>query len=70
MDQLTRISYIVGIFNALHILLPDALGDAWKTKPNDNQLFRGRSPLDFVTRTGIPGLHDIRSMLDALGSGQ
>jgi Protein of unknown function (DUF2384) len=70
MNQLTRISYVVGIFNALHILLPDALADAWITEPNDNALFRGRSPLDFVTRTGIPGLHEVRSMLDALGSGQ
>ena len=70
MDQLTRISYVVGIFDALHILLPDALADAWMTGPNDNPLFRGQTPLDFVTRTGIPGLHEVRSMLDALGSGQ
>jgi len=69
MDQLTRISYVVGIFNALHILLPDALADAWMTGPNDNHLFRGQSPLDFVIRTCIPG-HDVLSMLDALGSGQ
>ena len=70
MDQLTRISYVFGIFNALHVLLPDALADAWMTEPNDNALFRGRSPLDFVTQTGIPGLHEVRGMLDALGSGQ
>ena len=70
MDQLTRISYVVGIFNALHVLLPDALADAWMTVPKDNHLFRGQSPLDFVIRTGIPGLHDVRSMLEALGSGQ
>src|SRR5258707_1532824 len=44
MDQLTRISYVVGIFNALHILLPDALADAWMTGPNDNPLFQGWSP--------------------------
>jgi hypothetical protein len=32
MDQLmTRISYVVGIFNALHILLLDTLADAWMT---------------------------------------
>jgi uncharacterized protein (DUF2384 family) len=69
-DQLTRITYVVGIFNALHVLLPDALADAWMTVPKDNHLFRGQSPLDFVIRTGIPGLHDVRSMLEALGSGQ
>ena len=70
MDQLTRISYVVGIYNALHVLLPDSLADAWMTEPNDNSLFRSQSPLNFVTRTGIPGLHEVRSMLDALGNGQ
>src|ERR1700752_4840478 len=28
-DELTRISYIVGIYKALHILLPDPLADEW-----------------------------------------
>src|ERR1035438_3051554 len=35
-DELTRISCIVGIYKALHILLPDELADRWITQPNDN----------------------------------
>jgi uncharacterized protein (DUF2384 family) len=69
-DELTRISYVVGIYKALHILLPDALADAWMTRPNDNILFRGQSPLDYVTRTGIPGLQQVRSMLDGARGGR
>jgi uncharacterized protein (DUF2384 family) len=64
-DELTRISYFVGIYKALHILLPDDLADRWVTQPNDNLLFRGQTPVDFMVREGIPGLQRVRSLLDA-----
>jgi uncharacterized protein (DUF2384 family) len=64
-DELTRISYVVGIYKALHILLPEELADRWVTLPNDNLLFRGQTPLDYMVRTGIPGLQQVRNLLDA-----
>jgi uncharacterized protein (DUF2384 family) len=64
-DELTRISYIVGIYKALHILLPDELADRWITQPNDNLLFRGQTPVDYMMRAGIPGLQQVRSLVDA-----
>jgi uncharacterized protein (DUF2384 family) len=64
-DELQRISYIVGIYKALHILLPDELADQWVTQPNDNLLFRGQPPVDYMVRGGIPGLQQVRSLLDA-----
>jgi hypothetical protein len=64
-DELTRISYLVGIYKALHILLPVDLADNWVTQPNDNPLFRGQSPVDYIVREGIPGLQQVRSLLDA-----
>jgi hypothetical protein len=64
-DELMRISYIVGIYKALRILLPDELADRWVTQPNDNFLFHGQTPLDFMVRAGIPGLQQVRSLLDA-----
>ena len=63
-DELTRISYIVGIYKALHILLPDELADCWITQPNDNFLFRGQAPIDYMVRSGIPGLQQVRNLLD------
>lgn len=63
-DELTRISYIVGIYKALHILLPDVLADRWVTQPNDNPLFRGQTPVDFIVLAGIPGLQQVRSLVD------
>jgi uncharacterized protein (DUF2384 family) len=69
-DELTRISYVVGIYKALHILLPDGLADRWITQPNDDPLFAGQTPLDYMIRTGIPGLHQVRSLLDAARGGR
>jgi uncharacterized protein (DUF2384 family) len=68
-DQLTRISYLVGAYKALHILLPAEHADRWMTQPNDNPLFGGRPPLDYAVRNGIPGLQQIRSLLDAARGG-
>lgn len=69
-DELTRISYIVGIYKALHILLPDELADQWMTRSNDNFLFGGQPPVDFVVKAGIPGLQQVRSLLDSVRGGR
>jgi uncharacterized protein (DUF2384 family) len=69
-DELTRISYIVGIYKALHILLPEELANRWVTRPNDNLLFGGQTPVDYMVRAGIPGLQQVRSLLDAARGGR
>ncbi len=69
-DEITRISYIVGIYKALHILLPDNLADLWMSQTNDNVLFSGQTPLEYIVKAGIPGLHQVRSLLDAARGGR
>jgi uncharacterized protein (DUF2384 family) len=69
-DELTRISYIVGIYKALHILLPEEWANRWMTQPNDNILFGGQTPIEYVIRNGIPGFHEVRSLLDAARGGR
>jgi uncharacterized protein (DUF2384 family) len=69
-DELTRISYLVGIYKALQILLPEELANLWVTQPNDDVLFGGRTPLDFLVRDGIPGMQQVRSLLDAARGGR
>ena len=69
-DELTRISYLVGIYRALHILLPEELAELWVTQPNDDVLFAGRTPLDFMVREGIPGMLQVRSLLNAARGGR
>src|SRR5262249_2941314 len=45
-DTLERISYVLGIFKALHILLPDSDADRWIHRPNRAPLFGGKSAKD------------------------
>jgi len=63
-DALERISYVLGIYKALHILFPrPETADAWVRKPDT--AFAGRSALDRMTRGSIVDLHAVRSYLDA-----
>jgi hypothetical protein len=63
-DQLTRLSLVLGIYKALHILYPDAaLADRWVRLPNSNALFGGEPALTLMM-SGIDGLHAVRRLLD------
>ncbi len=68
-DRLTRVSLLVGIFKALHILYSDALADRWVQMPNTNRLFGGTSPLDYMLRGGLPAMLTVRRLLDARRAG-
>jgi hypothetical protein len=64
-DRLTRISFLVGIFKALHILHGRTLADEWVRLPNHNPIFAGETPLTFMTRGGLPAMQIVRRLLDA-----
>jgi uncharacterized protein (DUF2384 family) len=64
-DELTRVSYLIGIFKALNVLNGETLADAWMQLPNTNRLFGGGTPLDYVVRGGIPAMDQVRRLLDA-----
>jgi uncharacterized protein (DUF2384 family) len=64
-DELMRVSYIIGIYKALHILFSKTLANQWMKRPNDNPLFLGHTPLEYVLYQGIPGLQNVRNLLDA-----
>jgi antitoxin Xre/MbcA/ParS-like protein len=64
-DMLTRISLLLGIYKALHILYADdAVADRWLHLPNSNPLFGGRPALALIMEAGIDGLHQVRRFLD------
>ena len=65
-DTLTRISLVLGIYKALHILYAEPVfADTWLRMPNTNALFGGRTPLAFVLDSGIDGLLQLRRLLDS-----
>ena len=69
-DTLERLSYILGIYKALQILLPDAAAaDAWVKKPNDAPLFGGRSALERMLAGNVADLLAVRQYLDARRGG-
>lgn len=65
-DTLERISYIMGIYKALHILLPTPeAADAWVKKPNAAARFGGQSALERMRSGRVIDLADVRRYLDA-----
>jgi len=69
-DTLERVSYILGIYKALQILLPQAeAADAWIRKPNAAPPFGGKSALDRMLSGNVADLYVVRQYLDAQRGG-
>lgn len=68
-DCITRISYLLGIYKALHILYGDKLADEWMGLANTNLIFGGRTPLSYVAAGGLPAMQIVRQLLDARRGG-
>ena len=65
-DVLERISYVLGIYKALQILLPDSdRADAWIHQPNAAPLFAGTSALQRMLGGNVSDLYVVRQYLDA-----
>ena len=65
-DVLERISYILGIYKDLQLLLPDEqAADEWVRQPNDAVPFGGRSALERMLSGNVADLYEVRRYLDA-----
>jgi hypothetical protein len=65
-DTLERLSYLLGIYKSLQILLPDPkIADQWVRKPNSAPTFGGRSALDRMLSGQVADLYVVRQYLDA-----
>jgi hypothetical protein len=65
-DTLERISYVMGIYKALHILLPTPeAADAWIKKPNTAPITNGKTALERMRGGRVVDLADVRRYLDA-----
>ena len=65
-DTVERISYVMGIYKALRILLPTAeAAHAWVKKPNAAYGFAGKSALERMLGGRVVDLADVRRYLDA-----
>ena len=65
-DVLMRISLVLGIYKALHILYAERdLADRWVKLPNSNPVFGGKPALTLMTEGGMDGLYQVRRLLDS-----
>jgi Protein of unknown function (DUF2384) len=65
-DTQERISYVLGIFKDLQILIPDERqADGWIKTPNSNALFGGKSALERMLSGKVADLFIVRQYLDA-----
>jgi len=69
-DTLERISYVLGIYKSLQILLPDpAAADGWIRRPNDAPPFGGKPALARMLSGNVADLYVVRKFLDGLRGG-
>jgi hypothetical protein len=65
-DTLERLSYLLGIYKALQLLLPVAqAADDWVRRPNQDPLFGGRSALERMLSGNVVDIYLVRQYLDA-----
>jgi hypothetical protein len=68
-DELFRISYLIGTFNALNTLHGQSLADRWVRLPNSNRIFNGLAPLEYMRKGGQFAMEIARELLEALIQG-
>jgi hypothetical protein len=65
-DVLERISYVLGIYKDLQILIPvPERADQWISSPNAAPVFGGHSALDRMLGGNVSDLYSVRQYLDA-----
>ena len=65
-DTLERLSYLLGIYKSLQILLPETrAADEWVRKPNSAPPFGGRPALERMLSGQVADLYVVRQYLDA-----
>lgn len=66
-EVLERISYILGIYKGLQILLPNPIAaDAWIKKTNSEAIFGGKSALEKMLQGRTEDLAAVRQYIDSL----
>jgi hypothetical protein len=64
-DTLERISYLLGIYKALHLLFPDPeQADGWIHRPNSASTFNGQPALARMLAGSVADLYLVRRYLD------
>lgn len=63
-DALERISYVMGIYKGLNVLLPKSANE-WVRKPNKSPVFVGQSAFERMASGNVADLYVVRQYIDA-----
>lgn len=63
-DALERISYVMGIYKGLNVLLPQSANE-WVRRPNKSPVFAGRTALERMVSGNVADLYVVRKYIDA-----
>jgi hypothetical protein len=63
-DQMFRVSYLLGIFKVISTLHGQQLADVWIQLPNSNILFGGKSPLEYMVVGSLPAMQNVRKLIE------
>lgn len=67
-ETFQRLSYVLGIYKALHILFPSAQqANGWVRRPNNGVRFKGGTALDLMCTSRLNDLAAVREYLEAQG---
>ena len=69
-DELTRVSLLIGLFQALNILFSEKLASQWVSRPNSNAMSKNQPPLVFLIQGGMPSMLAVRRLLDSRRGGR
>ena len=64
-DNLRRISFLLGMFEALNIVYSRELADKWMRLPNQESTFQGEKPLEYLKRGNLSAFASVRNLLKA-----
>lgn len=69
-ESIQRISYVLGIYENLQLLLPDSTAsDQWMSAKNNAHIFNGKSALEKILSGDIQDLKQVHQYLYALSVG-
>lgn len=68
LETLERVSYVLGIYHALHILFPNQhQADGWIRRPNTSAPFKGSTAISLMCSGSLNDLAIVREYLDGQG---
>ena len=65
-DQIVRIGLLFQLYESLHIVFDEELANSWVTMANKGPLCKGSTPLDVMSKEGLPAMVAFRNYMNRL----